>query len=134
MNRKGFTLLEIMITLIIVGVLATLGLANYQLVIENTHDKRAQSDLRLIRNAERIYRMEGGAYVTCPTILAVNNNLRLTIPNPTPSTNAPWLYSVTATDPSTAFTAKAVRNVTDSRRRAWCVNQNPDTEPVVCTP
>jgi len=134
MNRKGFTLLEVLIVVIIIGVLATLGLANYQIVIENTHDKKAQSNLKLIRNAERIYRMEQGVYAPCPTILVVNNILKLAIPNPSVSTDAPWLYSVTVTNPTSAFSSKAVRNVTDSRRRAWCVDQNPDIEPYVCSP
>ena len=33
-NRKGFTLLELMIVIIIVGILATLGVMQYQIAIE----------------------------------------------------------------------------------------------------
>lgn len=128
MRRKGFTLLEILIVVIIVGVLATLGLVNYQRVVERTQDNAAKSDLKLIRAAERIYRMEQGVYINCPTTTDLNNNLKLSIPNPT--SNAIWQYSAVATNPTTAFSARAVRvNADAAVQRTWCISQDPNAEP-----
>lgn len=127
MRRGSFTLLEIMIVIIIIGILATLGLVNYQVVIERTHDDHAKSNLKLIRAAERIYRMEQTVYIGCGNTASANTNLKLAIPNP--PTNATWEYSVTVTNPTAAFSARAVRANAPGRERTWCISQDPNLEP-----
>jgi prepilin-type N-terminal cleavage/methylation domain-containing protein len=125
MRRRSFTLLELMIVIIIIGILATLGLINYQLVVEKTHDDKAKSELKLIRAAERIYRMEQGAYIPCGNTAAVNTNLKLAISNP--PTGATWSYTVAGSP--TAFQARALRVNAPGRVRTWCISQDPDAEP-----
>lgn len=133
MRRRSFTLLEIIIVIIIIGILATLGLVNYQLVIEKAHDQHAKSDLKLIQKAERIYRMEQQVYTPCANTQTANDNLRLALPNP--NINPTWRYSVTVTGtgPTGVFSARAVRGATDARwQRTWCITQDTTAEPC-CT-
>jgi len=62
MQRRSFTLLEIIIIIIIVGILAGLTLPQYLKTRENAVGKEAQANLKLIAAAERVYRLETGYY------------------------------------------------------------------------
>ena len=121
-KEKAFSLLELIIVIIIVGVLATLGFVNYGSVKERTLDKEAQANLKLIRAAERIYRMEYGFYANAGNAATVNSILKLAIPTGTPN----WNYAVTGAS-TNAFSSRAQRNVTTGTPRAWCIDQASET-------
>ena len=58
--RKGFTLLELMIVIIILGVLATLGVMQYQAAIEKSRGAEARQILGQLRSqCAAIYMAEG---------------------------------------------------------------------------
>lgn len=91
--KPGFTLVEVIIVMIILGILATLGLTQYGGVRERALDREAQANLRLIIAAAKIYRMEIGYYAALDTTDVINDNFRLLLPTPaTPN----WDYSTTA--------------------------------------
>lgn len=56
--KKGFTLLEIVIVLVVLGILATLSLPLYQNTIENAKIKVCETNLKAIRAAIEIYGLE----------------------------------------------------------------------------
>jgi len=60
---KGFTLIELMIVVIIVGVLAMVAIPMYQLVPERARATEAESGLGAVRSALRCYYAERGSYV-----------------------------------------------------------------------
>ena len=60
--KKGFTLLELIIVIIIIGVLATLGFTQYTKVIEKGRTAEAKAILGSIRTAQQAYYLEWGAY------------------------------------------------------------------------
>ncbi len=129
--KKGFTLTEMLIVVIIIGVLATLALTQYGRHREGVLDKEASANLKLIQSAQRIYKMEFGFYADCGNTSTgeesdINDQLRLLLPT---DANRKWAYKITdwthvVSPPSDTFTAKAQRQGSDSR--VWCINQATD--------
>ncbi len=103
---KGISLLEIIVVCVIVGILASLGLGSLTGPKEQTAEREAQANLKLIAAGEKVYRMELGGYRGCANTAEVNNFLRLLLP----VTNLNWEYKVVTNSPAnTTFSARARR-------------------------
>lgn len=61
--RKGFTLVELIIVIIIVGILASVGISQYTKVIEKGRAAEARMVLGQLRGAEVAEMNENGSYV-----------------------------------------------------------------------
>jgi prepilin-type N-terminal cleavage/methylation domain-containing protein len=116
--RKGFTLIELIIVVVIIGILATFAMPQFATTKERTLDKDAQANLKLIQAAEKIYRMEMAAYYpdggSTSVVADINDNLKLSLP----ASGTNWTYTVTATNPATA-NATATR--TAAGARVWTI-------------
>ncbi|MDD5070162.1 MAG: prepilin-type N-terminal cleavage/methylation domain-containing protein [Candidatus Omnitrophica bacterium] len=66
--RKGFTLLELLIVVIVIGVLATLAVPQFLSAVEKGRIAKAKNALGIIAKAEKMYRAENDVY------LAVDND------------------------------------------------------------
>ncbi|TBR15250.1 prepilin-type N-terminal cleavage/methylation domain-containing protein [bacterium] len=69
--RKGFTLIELIVVIIIVGILAMIGFSQYSKVVEKGRTAEAKSVLGSLRTAEAAYSLENGAYTATITNLPV---------------------------------------------------------------
>jgi prepilin-type N-terminal cleavage/methylation domain-containing protein len=65
-NRKkqGFTLIEMLVVVLIIGILAAIALPQYRLATEKARAAEAFIILRSLRTASDIYKLETGAYPT----------------------------------------------------------------------
>lgn len=63
-NQKGFTLLEIIIIVVILGILATMGFVQYTRAVERSRTAEAKNVLSSIRTAEHGYMQQFGSYTS----------------------------------------------------------------------
>ena len=90
--KKGFTLIEILIVITIIGILTTLGTMSYVTSLKAARDTRRKTDLEQIRQALESYRSTSGIYpVASPGISALKPSYMTTIPTD-PSTSASYGY------------------------------------------
>lgn len=62
---NGFTILELLIALVIVGILTATALPEYQHFRKQAYDNRALTDLRSIALAEESYYLDNDRYLPC---------------------------------------------------------------------
>ena len=70
--KKGFTLLELIVVIIIIGILAALGFAQYSKTLEKGRTAEAKEILGNLRSAEAAYYEEYGVYSTDVTAISIN--------------------------------------------------------------
>jgi len=105
-NKSGFTLLEIIIVIIIVGVLASLALPRFFATVEFSKSAEALNSLNVVRQSiERCYLANAGTYVGC-TIGAID------VEDPGGSPGARFSY-VVSNQLATGYTITATRNTVD---------------------
>ncbi len=66
--KKGFTLIELIVVIIIVGILASVGMTQYTKVVEKGRAAEARLILGSLRTAEIAENIENGAYQTAANL------------------------------------------------------------------
>ena len=64
-KKLSFTLIEIIIGVVILGILATWAIPHYSAAIERSRGKQAEINLIAIYNSEKRYRLDNSQYYTC---------------------------------------------------------------------
>lgn len=105
-KSSGFTLLEIIIVIIIVGVLASLALPRFFSTVEYSRSTEAFASMTAVRQSiERCYLQKGGSYATCT---AFGN---LDVEDPAASPNNHFTYGIGSG--ATTYRITATRNTRD---------------------
>lgn len=97
MNRKGFTLVEVLIVVIIIGILAAIGVPQFADSIEKAKGGEARAGLGHVQTGEKVYFAENEYYTTALTDLDITLSQRY------------WSFTIT-TPSSTTYTATATRS------------------------
>ena len=71
--RKGFTLIEILITTTIIGLLSVVGMTSYSLVRGKARDAKRVADIRTIYNAVELFFEQHGRYPDAPSAAATSS-------------------------------------------------------------
>lgn len=61
-SRKGFSLIELLVTISIIGVVSTLGISSAAILQKNSRDTQRKADLRLIQSALQQYYADNNFY------------------------------------------------------------------------
>ncbi len=126
--QEGFTLLELIITVLIVGIVASFAIPNFSKMVEKAKVRDVQTALAALATAERIYRLDQGTYGTLAN-LAANNYAS----DPDAGNfNVDWDYAVVSG--GAAFTATATRTGGGYNNNTVLVNQNYTGAPVAGAP
>lgn len=101
--------MEIVVSLVIIGVLSALAILNYGPVKEKSLNRQAQANLRLIMAAEKIYKMRMNSYYpygggTDSSLNNINSYLKLPVSDPN------WNYQVSSTTVPASSCVQAARN------------------------
>jgi len=111
LNKKGITIIELIVTIVIIGILSSIAMPTFTRMMETTRAKGARVALQQIRTAERVYHSGESTYLPLPLgtveddIAAINAELNIFLPA---GTNRHWDYSVEAPTADT-FNAEAER-------------------------
>jgi len=120
-SRKGFTLIELMIVVVIIGILAALAIPRFMQATTKSKQSEAKGILKQIYTMERTYRQDpanGNTYLACA---APGDFATLGVElQPQP----PRLYTYVVVADATTFTATATANLDDDGTiDTWQIDQ-----------
>lgn len=120
MKRYGFTMLEILIVVFIIGILSALAIPGYRNARQNVLDKEVKAMLWMLAKAEEMMYLETGSTVNCMDNAECNAVLGIDLPL------EHWNYKVLwSGGPTYCVQASGVVDPT-KKWRMW----NGETEPV----
>jgi len=114
-NTKGFTLIELMIVIAIIGILAAIAIPNFIAYRNKSYCSAAESDANGIAGAIADY-FSIASHTSTPTVAELNNNQSYTLTGGTIKNTA----TITGLDPNMGITI----TVTDASNRCPTDYQN----------
>lgn len=71
LDKKGFTLIELIFAVVIIGILAALAIPRFSNTLEKSRTAEAVNILETLRNAQEVYKLENLAYAADLNVLDV---------------------------------------------------------------
>ncbi len=110
-KNSGFTLIELMIVVVIIGVLAAMAIPRFMSVSTKNKQAEAKLILKQIYINQRAYRQAGTGYYLPGTAASASNRFAFGIITIEISPTAKYTYTITGTD--TSFVATATSGALD---------------------
>lgn len=122
MNRNGFTMMELMIVVVIIGIIATVAIPSYTHYIAKATRSAGTSILTQGSNRQEQFRIDNKTYASTMTQLGFSANPLLVTSDGSPTTtaaNAAYSVAISA-QTATTFTLTATAQGTQANRDAAC--------------
>ena len=85
-NKKGFTLVELLVVIAILAILATVTVVGYLGFTQRAKESNATSELTQVRNVINAYTLEDGSYEYSTYVITINEDKLSITNNSTPIT------------------------------------------------
>jgi len=130
-SQKGFTLIELMIVVVIIGILAALAIPRFMRATTKSKQSEAKNILKQIYAMERAYRQEYDTYWGQGTVASAANQTALARIGVDIMSTARYTYTITTADASNLLvTAQSGILDDDAAVDSWTIN---DAGVLVCT-
>ena len=73
--HKGFSLIELMVVIAIIGILAAAGMVGYSSAVKKARDSRRKSDIQSLAQSLTVYRMDYKTYPSFTAYYSAEDNL-----------------------------------------------------------
>ena len=122
-NRKGFTLIELMIVVVIIGILAALAIPRFMQTSGKAKKSEAKTVLKQLYQLERAYFQEHDAYVAGLTTAALAASA---LSFDDPGADARYIYSVVAAGATFTATATEIADADGDGTAGEALNMDQD--------
>ena len=110
--KKGFTLVELIIVVIIIGILGTIAVPQYMAAVERARAGKARANMTQISKAEKMRAADNnGVYIACAASANLQANVGSYVEMTDIAADVDWGYSVAVVaGPPATFTVTAAKS------------------------